>query len=178
MRSYVPDHIAIIMDGNGRWGKTRGLTRSEGHYAGVKAMERVIDAGIELGVKVLTLYAFSSENWSRPQDEVNYLMQLPVKYFKQKLPEFKRRNCQIRISGNIAVLPKGTKQRLSKLLLKRALIMALLLTSHLTMVAEQTLFRLSAESGRKLKTTNSASMILMKTLFIHFYIQAICQIRT
>ncbi|WP_217586107.1 isoprenyl transferase [Lentibacillus saliphilus] len=114
MNGSIPDHVAIIMDGNGRWGKQRGLTRSEGHYAGVQAMEQVIDAGIELGIKVITLYAFSSENWSRPKDEVNYLMHLPVRYFKQKLPEFIRRNCQIRISGNIATLPAATKDALLK----------------------------------------------------------------
>ncbi|SHF70831.1 isoprenyl transferase [Ornithinibacillus halophilus] len=114
MNANVPKHVAVIMDGNGRWGKSRGLTRSEGHYAGVKAMEKVIDASIEVGIKVLTLYAFSSENWSRPQDEVKYLMHLPVKFFKQKLPEFMKRNCQIRISGNMESLPGSTKKALEK----------------------------------------------------------------
>ncbi|SET01501.1 Undecaprenyl pyrophosphate synthetase [Oceanobacillus limi] len=114
MESSIPKHVAIIMDGNGRWGKSRGLTRSEGHYAGVKAMEKMIDASIELGIDILTLYAFSSENWSRPEDEVNYLMHLPVRFFKQKLPEFMRRNCQIRISGNTKSLPNKTKHALEK----------------------------------------------------------------
>ncbi|MFD1037776.1 isoprenyl transferase [Virgibacillus byunsanensis] len=114
MNSSIPKHVAIMMDGNGRWGKTRGLTRSEGHYAGAKTMQKIIDACIELGVNVLTLYAFSSENWSRPKDEVNYLMQLPVKFFKQKLPEFMKRNIKIRISGNIMVLPEPTKMALMK----------------------------------------------------------------
>ncbi|GAA0423654.1 isoprenyl transferase [Virgibacillus sp. AGTR] len=112
MNAYIPTHVAIMMDGNGRWGKQRGLTRSEGHYAGAQAMEHIIDASIELNIKVLTLYAFSSENWSRPKDEVNYLMQLPVKFFKQKLPEFQKRNIMIRLSGNIDELPKRTKQSL------------------------------------------------------------------
>ncbi|MUK89376.1 isoprenyl transferase [Ornithinibacillus sp. L9] len=114
MNSNIPKHVAIIMDGNGRWGKSRGLTRSEGHYAGAQAMEKVIDGSIELGIEILTLYAFSSENWSRPKDEVNYLMRLPVKFFNQKLPEFIRRNCQIRISGNMESLPKNTKQALER----------------------------------------------------------------
>ncbi|MFD2043253.1 isoprenyl transferase [Ornithinibacillus salinisoli] len=114
MNVNIPKHIAIIMDGNGRWGKSRGLTRSEGHYAGAKAMEKVIDASIDLGVNVLTLYAFSSENWSRPKDEVNYLMRLPVKFFNQKLPEFMKRNCQIRISGNMDSLPNNTKDALNR----------------------------------------------------------------
>src|SRR5690625_2383378 len=100
MNSWVPEHVAMMMDGNGRWGQEKGLTRSEGHYGGTKAMERVIDACIELDIRILTLYAFSSENWSRPKDEVNYLMYLPIKFFSQKLPEFMRRNIKIMISGD------------------------------------------------------------------------------
>ncbi|ASK63977.1 di-trans,poly-cis-decaprenylcistransferase [Virgibacillus phasianinus] len=108
------DHVAIIMDGNGRWGKKRHLIRSEGHYAGSKRMEEIIDASIGLNIKVLTLYAFSSENWSRPYDEVNYLMELPVRFFNKKLPEFMRRNIQIRISGNTDPLPDKTREVLDK----------------------------------------------------------------
>jgi undecaprenyl diphosphate synthase len=110
MNLCVPNHMAIIMDGNGRWGKKRGLTRSQGHYAGAQAMEKVIDASIDLGIKILTLYAFSSENWSRPKDEVNYLMELPVKFFKKKLPGFMKRNIKINITGNISELPEHTKK--------------------------------------------------------------------
>ena len=86
MKRIMPKHVAIMMDGNGRWGKEKGLTRSEGHYAGTKAMEKVIDACIDFDIQILTLYAFSSENWKRPKDEVNYLMYLPVKFFNKKLP--------------------------------------------------------------------------------------------
>ena len=107
--STIPTHVALIMDGNGRWGKSRGLTRSEGHYAGTKTMEEIIDSSAEQGIKVLTLYAFSTENWKRPKDEVNYLMSLPIKFFNQKLPEFMRRNIKILISGDIEGLPKKTK---------------------------------------------------------------------
>lgn len=110
----IPKHVAIIMDGNGRWGKKRGLTRSEGHYAGSQTMEELIDASTEVGVEILTLYAFSTENWKRPKDEVNYLMNLPVKFFNQKLPEFMRRNIKILISGDIESLPKGTKKAVVK----------------------------------------------------------------
>lgn len=102
------------MDGNGRWGKARGLTRSEGHYAGVQAMEKIIDAGIDLNIEILTLYAFSSENWSRPTQEVNYLMFLPIKFFNQKLPEFMKRNIKIMISGNLNNIPKRTKDAVTK----------------------------------------------------------------
>ncbi|MFC4024659.1 isoprenyl transferase [Oceanobacillus longus] len=114
MNLCVPNHVAIIMDGNGRWGKKRGLTRSQGHYAGAQAMQKIIDASIEFDIKILTLYAFSSENWTRPKDEINYLMYLPVKFFKQKLPEFMERNIKILISGNIEALPDLTKKALRK----------------------------------------------------------------
>src|SRR5690625_3213479 len=114
MNNAVPEHVAIMMDGNGRWGKSRGLTRSEGHYAGVKAMEKVIDACIDYHIKALTLYAFSTENWARPKDEVNYLMYLPIKFFHQKLPEFMKRNIQIIVSGNLNEVPKPTKNAITK----------------------------------------------------------------
>ena len=105
----IPAHIAIMMDGNGRWGKRRGLTRSQGHYAGSKAMEKIIDASLELGIKVLTLYAFSTENWKRPKDEVNYLMDLPARYLTEKLPEFMEKDIKVWISGNIEGLPSHTR---------------------------------------------------------------------
>lgn len=79
-----------------------------------KTMEKVIDASIALEIKILTLYAFSSENWSRPKEEVNYLMHLPVKFFKQKLPDFMKRNIKVLVSGNMAALPESTEQALTK----------------------------------------------------------------
>lgn len=110
MEVNIPKHIGIIMDGNGRWGKARGLTRSQGHYAGVQAMEKTIDACIASDIEVLTLYAFSSENWSRAKEEVNYLMRLPIRFFKQKLPAFMKRNIRIVVSGDMDALPESTKK--------------------------------------------------------------------
>lgn len=109
MNVNVPKHIGITMDGNGRWGEARNLSRSEGHFAGVNAMEKVIDACIDLQVQVLTLYAFSTENWSRPIDEVNYLMSLPIKFFHEKLPQFMRRNIRIQASGDLKKVPFATR---------------------------------------------------------------------
>lgn len=114
MNTLMPKHVAVMMDGNGRWGKAHGMTRSEGHFAGTKAMEKVIDGCIDLGINVLTLYAFSSENWSRPKAEVNYLMYLPIKFFNQKLPEFMRRNIKILISGDLNAVPKATRNAVTK----------------------------------------------------------------
>lgn len=114
MNTLVPKHVAIMMDGNGRWGKARDLSRSDGHFAGTKAMEKVIDACIELKISALTLYAFSSENWARPKDEVNYLMYLPIKFFNQKLPEFMKRNIKIMISGNLNKVPQATRKAVTR----------------------------------------------------------------
>jgi undecaprenyl diphosphate synthase len=109
MITIIPQHIAIMMDGNGRWGKQKGLTRSQGHYAGSKTMEKIIMDSLDIGIKVLTLYAFSSENWKRPEKEVRYLMDLPVKFFKEKLPKFMENNIKVHVSGDIDSLPMHTK---------------------------------------------------------------------
>ena len=77
----IPAHIAIIMDGNGRWAQKRHLPRIAGHKEGMQTVKKVTIAASKLGVKVLSLYAFSTENWKRPDDEVNYLMQLPIRFF-------------------------------------------------------------------------------------------------
>ncbi|MFD2446463.1 isoprenyl transferase [Bacillus sp. CGMCC 1.16607] len=110
MELSIPSHIAIMMDGNGRWGNLRGLTRSQGHFAGSQTMEKIIYTSLELGIKVLSLYAFSTENWKRPKDEVQYLMDLPTQFFKEKLPDFMKRNIKICITGDIDGLPKHTQE--------------------------------------------------------------------
>ncbi|MCM3238860.1 polyprenyl diphosphate synthase [Heyndrickxia oleronia] len=110
----VPTHIAIMMDGNGRWGEKRGLTRSQGHFAGSKTMENIIDASLNLGVKILTLYAFSSENWTRAEEEVKYLMDLPVIYLNEKLPKFIQKDIRICVLGDINGLPIHTREAVKK----------------------------------------------------------------
>ncbi len=104
-RAKVPAHIAIIMDGNGRWALEKGLPRQEGHRQGVETVRETVRCADELGVKVLTLFAFSTENWQRPAWEVNYLMSLPEKYFHTELPELIQKNVQVRLTGDAARLP-------------------------------------------------------------------------
>ena len=96
----VPRHVAIIMDGNGRWAKQRHLPRLAGHRAGVEAVRAAIRAAAELGIEALTLYAFSSENWSRPADEVLDLMGLLRHYLKRELDELDRNNARLRLIGD------------------------------------------------------------------------------
>ncbi|WP_127580676.1 isoprenyl transferase [Paenibacillus koleovorans] len=99
MPDNIPVHIAIIMDGNGRWAKRRGLPRVAGHHAGMKAIKRVTMAANDLGVKVLTLYSFSTENWKRPQDEVEFLMKLPQEFLLLEIEELVQKNVQVRMMG-------------------------------------------------------------------------------
>jgi undecaprenyl diphosphate synthase len=108
----IPDHVAIIMDGNGRWAKQRGLPRVAGHRAGMKVVKQVTRTADELGIKVLTLYAFSTENWKRPKDEVDYLMKLPQDFLATELDELVEKNVQIRLLGSEEGLPEHTLKAL------------------------------------------------------------------
>ena len=111
-RVKVPAHVAIIMDGNGRWARQRGLPRIEGHRRGVEAVRTVTNAARELGVRMLTLYAFSVENWQRPKDEVGALMGLLEFYLKKELKTFVRDRVRLRTIGRIDELPAGVQQHL------------------------------------------------------------------
>lgn len=110
----IPSHIAIIMDGNGRWAKKRAMPRIVGHHEGMKTVRKIARVADDLGVKVLTLYAFSTENWKRPKTEVNYLMSLPEKFLNEFLPEIMERNIRIQMIGEKEVLPENTKRALNK----------------------------------------------------------------
>ncbi len=101
----IPGHLAIIMDGNGRWAQERGLPRQEGHRQGVETVRDTVRNCSDIGIKILTLFAFSTENWKRPAREVNYLMGLPEIYFKTELPELMRNNVQVRMIGDFQKLP-------------------------------------------------------------------------
>lgn len=109
--SNIPSHIAIIMDGNRRWAKKRGFPGSAGHSEGAKALERIIDTCGELGVKYLTAYAFSTENWNRPKDEVDFLMKLLEDYIK-RFGERKNSNVKVKVIGDISVLSKNIQNEI------------------------------------------------------------------
>ncbi|WP_449540039.1 isoprenyl transferase [Ferdinandcohnia sp. Marseille-Q9671] len=110
----IPDHIAIIMDGNGRWAKKRSLPRTAGHHEGMKVVKRVTKLASKLGVKTLTVYAFSTENWKRPEDEVNFLLKLPQEFMGTFLPELIEENVQVRIMGNEEEIPAHTQNAVNK----------------------------------------------------------------
>ncbi|HPQ07692.1 MAG TPA: isoprenyl transferase [Bacteroidia bacterium] len=108
----VPIHVAIIMDGNGRWAKKQGKDRIEGHKAGVESVRNAVKASIECGVKYLTLYAFSTENWKRPKEEVDALMELLVFAIEKEVPELMKNNIRLNAIGNLSSLPEKSQQSL------------------------------------------------------------------
>ena len=112
--SKLPKHIAVIMDGNGRWAKQRGKLRVFGHKNGVRSVRSTIEASAELGVEVLTLYAFSTENWNRPKLEVDMLMALLVNSLKKELKELLKNNIRLQTIGNIDLLPKKVQKELNE----------------------------------------------------------------
>lgn len=109
----LPEHVALIMDGNGRWAKQRGLPRSFGHKAGVETLREIVTYCSDIGIKILTVFAFSTENWTRPAEEVDYLINiLLVEFMKKEINELNRNNVRIKILGNIEELPPSTKKQI------------------------------------------------------------------
>ncbi len=110
----IPAHIAVIMDGNGRWAKGRRLPRIFGHRSGILSVREVVKTSGTLGVKFLTLYAFSAENWARPTTEVQALMRLLQEYIIRELPELQRNHVRLRAIGRLEALPAGAQKKLSE----------------------------------------------------------------
>ena len=108
----LPSHIAIIMDGNGRWAKEKGEDRLFGHFHGVESVRNIVEGCAELGVGYLTLYAFSTENWDRPEDEVTGLMELLVDTIKQEVITLNKNNIKLHVIGNLDLLPSAAKDEL------------------------------------------------------------------
>lgn len=106
----IPSHVSIIMDGNGRWATARGLDRTEGHKAGVLSLREAVTTSVRLGLDVLSVYAFSTENWKRPQREVDLLMRLFAETLLKELPLFHQENVKLRFFGNLEALPEKTRK--------------------------------------------------------------------
>jgi undecaprenyl diphosphate synthase len=114
-RKNVPRHVAIILDGNGRWAKKRMLPRNAGHVAGSKNVEKVCKAAWEMGIEYVTMYAFSTENWSRPKSEVDALMKLLHQYLSDCLKTSRKNNMQVRVIGDISRLEPALQERIREL---------------------------------------------------------------
>jgi undecaprenyl diphosphate synthase len=112
--AVLPRHVAVIMDGNGRWAKARNLPRVEGHRQGAESVRAIVKVAGEIGIKYLTLYAFSVENWNRPKDEVDMLMKYLARYLKNEAAELHRSNVRLEIIGQIYRLPEAVQEQLKK----------------------------------------------------------------
>ncbi|WP_429949708.1 isoprenyl transferase [Enterococcus sp. AZ170] len=110
----IPKHVAVIMDGNGRWAQNRRLPRIAGHKEGMNTVKKITKHASKLGIKVLTLYAFSTENWKRPTDEVSFLMQLPVDFFDTFVPELIKENVKVHVMGYQEFLPEHTQDAVKR----------------------------------------------------------------
>ncbi|HLT32966.1 MAG TPA: isoprenyl transferase [Aquaticitalea sp.] len=150
-KKKLPQHIAIIMDGNGRWAKQQGLMRVVGHENGTKSVREVVEACAELGVKYLTLYAFSTENWNRPKLEVQTLMKLLVKSLKKEIKTLQDNNIRLSTIGNIQDLPKKVHRELHEVIAKTKDNMAMDLTLALSYGSREELISVVKELSHKVK---------------------------
>lgn len=116
LKKPIPKHIAIILDGNGRWAKKRRLPRNMGHREGAKNLTEIMRKCNDLGVKVLTVYAFSTENWKRPKEEVEYLMKMPIEYFDKTLPKVIKENVKVSFIGDISGVPVELQNKVSEVI--------------------------------------------------------------
>lgn len=147
----IPKHIAIIMDGNGRWAQAQGLIRLMGHKAGVKAVKAVVEAAREMAVPVLTLYAFSTENWNRPKDEVSGLMSLLKNYLQSELDSMLANDIQLRAIGDLKKLPNDVYTVLSQTINKTKDNKALILNLALNYGGRSEITQAVKNIGRSLK---------------------------
>ena len=111
LNAPLPQHIAIILDGNGRWAKKRGLPRTAGHQEGAMNVREITKLCANIGIKALTVYAFSTENWKRPDEEVKFLMKLPIKFFNEFAPELVENNIRLKVIGKVEELPTDLQQK-------------------------------------------------------------------
>lgn len=161
----IPEHVAIIMDGNGRWAQSRGLDRSAGHVEGVNTVRKITEAASEAGVKYLTLYTFSTENWNRPKEEVDALMELIVVAIERETPDLIKNNVRLMAIGDLDRMPSTARSRLEKCFSDTAhctglrLVLALSYSSRWEIVrAVQNLARQAVDGQINIDDINSESI--------------------
>ena len=150
-KSKLPQHIAIIMDGNGRWAKKRGFLRNRGHQKGAKTVKQIVEACAEINVNYLTLYAFSTENWNRPKLEVELLMKLLISSLKKELKTLQKNNIKLTTIGNVNSLPKKVFKELEDVIDKTKNNNRLTLTLALSYGSREELIKTIKEISLKVK---------------------------
>jgi len=147
LKNKIPAHVAIIMDGNGRWAKARGLPRVAGHRAGVQAVREVVKASIDLGIPVLTLYAFSQENWKRPKEEVSVLMELLDLFLNKEIRTLQKQGVCFRALGRVEALPPNILKKVKEAM-------------ALTQDNRQLIFNIALNYGARTEILDAVSRIL------------------
>ena len=163
-KNTMPNHIAIIMDGNGRWARKRGLRREKGHQAGKKSVKKIIESCIELGIKYLTLYAFSTENWNRPKIEIDFLMQLLFLSLNDEFENLNKNNIKFDTIGNLERLPKKISNYLEKVKLETNRNSTLTLTLALSYGSRNELIDAMKEISLKVKNNIISSKNIDETV--------------
>ncbi len=151
LSTNIPKHVAIIMDGNGRWAKKKGLFRAIGHENGTKAVREAVESSAEIGIKHLTLYAFSTENWNRPKLEVDTLMKLLVNSLKKEIKTLQKNNIRLNAIGNLNSLPKKAREELLEVIEKTKANDHMTLTLALSYGSREELIKTIEEISIKVK---------------------------
>ena len=182
-KATLPAHVAVIMDGNGRWAKERGLPRVEGHRNGVESVRAILRACGEVGIKYLTLYAFSVENWNRPKDEVDTLMKYLARFLKNEIGELNRNNVRLEVIGQIYRLPEFVQEQLKKTQAALArnngltLILALSYGGRQEIVEAMRAIATKAKAGQ-LEPAEITEQVISQHLYTHQYPDPDLLIRT
>ena len=163
-KNNVPQHIAVIMDGNGRWAKKRGLRRENGHREGRKSVKKIVECCVELGIKNLTLYAFSTENWNRPKIEIDFLMQLLFLSLKDELKTLNKNNIKFETIGDLTRLPKKISNYLQKVKLETKKNSKLTLTLALSYGSRNEIVNVVRELSDKVKNNIISSKNIDETV--------------
>jgi undecaprenyl diphosphate synthase len=150
-RGNIPHHIAIIMDGNGRWAKKRDLPRTEGHKAGIASVRAVVEAAGDIGVKVLTLYTFSRENWKRPRAEISALMSLLVQTIRNEIDELDSKNVRLMTIGDVKELPYAPRISIQNTIKKLSKNNGLILNLALSYSSRREIIRAVRQMGEKIQ---------------------------
>lgn len=166
----IPAHVAFIMDGNGRWAKKRLMNRAKGHEQGVQTVEEVVSTGRDLGIDVLTLYAFSTENWARPKVEVKALMHLLKRFLKTKTEEIRKKDIRLNIMGQIERLPDDVRKEAEQAMAATQKNSAMILNLAISYGAREEITRAVQQIAAEVRSgTLEAKDITDKTVSDHLY---------
>ncbi len=147
----LPSHIAIIMDGNGRWAKKQGKNRIFGHHQGVKSVQKIVETSVELNIKYLSLFTFSTENWNRPQEEVDALMSLLVETLKELVNDLMKQNIQLNAIGDLTKLPEKTYQTIMEVINQTGKNTGMVLNIALNYGGRDEIVNMTREIAKKVK---------------------------